>query len=199
MDAPSFIQAIEASGVSDWLRVSRKALPIIESIHVMAIAVVFGTILIVDLRLLGYPSTKRAYSRTERELLPWTWGAFALAVVTGLLLFAPNAGTYYATTAFWLKMAVILCAGVNMAIFELVTKKTVPRWDVNTPTPAPGRIAGALSITFWTAVICLGRWIGFTKPYNFDFPEEEDFDFDFLEGALHLIDTAQAAVHSAFS
>jgi Zn-dependent protease with chaperone function len=196
-DAPSFIQAIEASGVSDWLRASLKALPIIEAIHVMAIATVFGTILIVDLRLLGYPNTQRPFTRFEHELVPWTWGAFGLAVVTGLLLFAPNATTYYATPAFWLKMITILCAGVNMAIFELVTKRSVAGWDVNTQAPLPARAAGALSITFWVAVICFARWIGFTKPRDFEIPEDMDFDFSFLDGALHLLN--HAAAHTTLS
>ena len=199
MDAPSIIQAIEASGVSEWLRLSRKALPIIEAIHVMAIATVFGTILILDLRLLGYPDTKRPYTRTSRELLPWTWGAFAIAVPTGLLLFAPNASTYWATPVFWWKMAVIACAGVNMIIFEHVTKRSVASWDVNTQAPLKARVAGALSMTFWFTVICLGRWIGFTKPRNFEVPEDLDIDFDFsvLDGALQLV--KHAAAHTTLS
>src|SRR5688572_12906319 len=145
------------------MRGSLKALPIIESVHVMAIATVYGTILIVDLRLLGYRDTTRPFTRVFSEILHWTWIAFAIAVVTGVLLFIPNASTYVVNKAFWFKMAALLCAGLNMAVFEFTTFKTVAKWDVNRPVPLAGRVMGALSILIWTSVIFFGRWIGFTK------------------------------------
>lgn len=179
MDAPAFIQAIHDSALSEWLRTTLRILPVIEAIHVMAIATVFGSIFIVDLRLLGVPNARRSYTRTAGELLPWTWAAFAVAVVTGLLMFAPNAATYWVNVAFRVKMLVILCAGVNMAIFQLVTVKSVAAWDTDAPAPLAARVAGALSMTFWTTVIICGRIIGFTKARDFGNPEDLDIDFDF--------------------
>lgn len=92
----------------------------------------------------------RAFSRLHRELLHWTWWAFALSVVTGVLLFMVNAVTYYRNTAFWLKMTLIVLAGISMLVFERVTAKSV------------------------------ARWIGFTKGYDFTIPEDVEFDFSGL-------------------
>ncbi len=91
MDLPGIVQLIHDSALSEWLRGSLKAVPIIEAIHVMTAATVFGTILVVDLRMLGWPNTRRSFSRVHGELLRWTWGAFAISVITGVLLFVVNA------------------------------------------------------------------------------------------------------------
>jgi hypothetical protein len=168
---------LHQSAVSEWMRTSLKALPIIEAIHVMAVITVFGTILLVDLRLLGWVDRERPFTRVFTEILHWTWIAFAVAVVTGVLLFMPNARTYVVNTAFGLKMASLLLAGVNMSVFQFTTLKTVARWDSHAPVPLGGRIAGGLSILTWTCVIIFGRLIGFTKGYDFTVPEDLDFDF----------------------
>ncbi len=181
MDTPALVQAIQASAISEWMRGSLKSLPVIEAVHVMAIAVVFGTILIVDLRLLGFPDTKRSFTRTSDELLRWTWSAFAIAVVTGALMFAANASTYYVNAMFRWKLVALLCAGVNMAVFQLVTNRTVAGWDRNVPTSPAGRVTGALSILLWVTVIFLGRGIGFTKGYDFAVPEDAEIDLEYLQ------------------
>jgi hypothetical protein len=177
MDVTTLLQALENSAPGEWMRHNLKAMPFVEATHVLAIVVVFGTILIVDLRLLGYPNVRRSYVRLHDALVRWTWAAFGLAVITGVLMFLPNATTYYNNTAFWLKMAAMLCAGINMAIFETTVGPGYAKWDKDVPVPMAGRVAAALSITLWTAVIVFGRWIGFTKGYNFDIPEDIDFDF----------------------
>ncbi len=179
MEIPGIVRSIEASGVGDWMRMSLKAMPIVESIHVFTSAVVFGTILIVDLRLLGFPSTRRAFTRVSDELTRFTWGAFLISVVTGLLMFAPNASTYYGNTAFRIKMLSLLLAGLNMAVFELVTKRSVASWDSNVAPAPAARFAGAASILIWTTVIFVARWIGFTKGYNYDIPAGLDLNLQF--------------------
>jgi hypothetical protein len=189
LDLTAFADTLQQSGISEWMRSSLKALPIIEAIHVMAVATVFGTILIVDLRLLGFRDTDRPVTRVFDETLRWTWIGFGVAVLTGSLLFVPNARTYVANTAFALKMIALLGAGLNMAIFQFTTLRRVAAWDANAPMPLRARLAGAASILIWTCVIVCGRWIGFTKGYDFTVPDEMDLDFDFSQGCLRCLDT----------
>lgn len=180
------IQALQHSALSEWMRGSLKALPIIESVHVMAVALVFGTILLIDLRLMGFRDTGRPFTRVFGELIRWTWLGFGVAVVTGVLLFIPNAETYARNTAFGLKLLSLACAGVNMAIFEFTTLRRVAMWDTAVPSPPAARLAGAMSVLIWTCVIVFGRWIGFTKGYDFSVPQE--LDLDFLQGVLQWLD-----------
>jgi hypothetical protein len=191
MDLTALVQAVNDSPVGEWMRGSLKALPIVNAVHVMAIATVFGTILIVDLRLLGFPNARRPVTKISAELLRWTWIAFAFAAVTGVLLFTANANTYFENAAFRWKMLAIVLAGLNVAVFHFITFRTVGSWDKDAPTPWAARAAGGLSIALWIGVILLGRLIGFTKGYDFDVPEGIDFDFSLLaplgETALRLI------------
>jgi hypothetical protein len=177
VDLTPLVEAAQHSALSEWMRTSLKAVAIINAIHIMSIVTVFGTIFIVDLRLLGYPNVRSSFSRMHHELLKWTWGAFGIAAVTGVLLFMVNAVTYHRNTAFWLKMATIVLAGINMFIFERVTARSVASWDRGVTPPMSARVAGALSIVLWIAVIVFGRWIGFTKGYDFSIPEDVQFDF----------------------
>jgi hypothetical protein len=159
------------------MRTSLKAVAIINAFHVLSIVTVFGTIFIVDLRLLGYPNVQRSFTRMHHELLRWTWIAFGIAAVTGVLLFMVNAVTYQRNTAFWLKMGTMVLAGINMLVFEYGTMKTAASWDKGVVPPNAARLAGALSIVLWVAVIVFGRWIGFTKGYDFTIPGDVEFDF----------------------
>jgi hypothetical protein len=179
MDLPSIIQAIQASAPAEWMRSSVKAMPIVEAIHVLAGATVFGTIFIVDLRLLGLPDTRRPVTVVCREMLRLTWAAFFVSLGAGLLMFAANAHTYYGNTAFRLKMLALLGAGVNMALFHGITFRNVAAWDKDAPVPLAARLAAATSILLWVSVIFFARWIGFTKGYDFKIPPNTHINFQF--------------------
>ncbi len=138
------------------------AFPALESLHVIAITLVLGTIAIVDLRLIGFPSHRRSAARLIQELLPFTWVAFIAAVATGLLMFASNTITYAENSLFWWKMAVLVLAGINMGIFHLGVYRRIGEWDADLPPPRSARAAGLSSMLLWTTVIVLGRYIGFT-------------------------------------
>jgi hypothetical protein len=151
-----------------WLQGTRLAVavsevwfPAVESVHVICMAIVAGTIFIVDTRLIGLTSRKLRFSHVSERLLPWTWIAFACSVVTGTLLFISNATGYYENTPFRVKMTLLLLAGLNMLYFQTITFRSVWAWDLGRP-PAAARAAGLVSIGLWCGIIALGRWIGFT-------------------------------------
>jgi hypothetical protein len=115
-----------------------------------------------DMRMLGWTSHKFAVTATAKDTLPWTWGAFVGAAITGLLLFISKASSYMMNPYFLWKMGLIVVAGLNMMFFHFVTWKTVHNWDTGQSIPVAAKLAGALSLLFWLAVVFLGRAIGFT-------------------------------------
>jgi hypothetical protein len=153
---------LETTPLSVFILESEWAFPTIESVHVIAITLVVGTISVVDLRLLGFASTKRGFTELSREVLPWTWLAFTVAVSAGLLLFISHATEYFSNTAFQIKLMFILLAGLNMIYFHVFTCRSLPEWDRNSAVPLGGRIAGGISLACWIAVVGFGRWIGFS-------------------------------------
>jgi hypothetical protein len=156
------ISYFENSGLADNIRENDVLFPLIESVHVVAICLVVGTILAVDLRLLGLASILRSVSRVADGILPLTWVAFAVALASGGLLFISNATKYLENDYFVAKIFLIGAAGLNMAIFHLVSAKDLPRWENQTRLPFQARLAGGLSILLWISVVTCGRWIGFT-------------------------------------
>lgn len=162
MDIHSFFLNIQNSAIAQFVNTFGATYPFVESLHVIAVALVFGSIMIVDLRLLGIASTNRPFTRVGMDLLRITWVGFALAVVTGVLLFLPNASSIYQNPNFQIKMLLILLAGVNMVIMEMVTARDVRVWDTHAKPPTRARVAGLLSLLFWLGVIVFGRLIGFT-------------------------------------
>ncbi len=151
----------------DWLQntplaviVGESWFPYVESLHVIFLAAVAGTIFTVDARLLGLASQHLRVTYLSERLLPLTWLAFAGAATTGILLFMANAVSYTEKTPFLIKMGLLVVAGLNMLYFQLVTWRSVASWD-NGRTPGGARAAGAISMLCWAAVIVFGRWIGF--------------------------------------
>ena len=156
------LEWLQRTSVAVQIRDSLFTFPVLESIHVVGLALVFGTIAILDLRLLGVASTDRPVSRLMSDLLKWTWAAFALTALTGGLMFSTNAVVYFHNTFFRAKMLLLVLAAVNMLVFELTARKTIERWDRASTTPSSAKVVATISLVIWIGVIVAGRVIGFT-------------------------------------
>ena len=162
MSLHALLEALQGLSIPTDIRENGWSFPLIECVHVLAITFVVGTVVMVDLRLLGVASRGRAVTRLTKEILPWTWGGFAVALVTGGLMFSSAAVKYFDNIPFRLKFVIMMLAGANMAVFHLTTARSMAHWDEHPSPPLLAKVAGALSITFWIGVIAAGRWIGFT-------------------------------------
>ncbi len=129
------ILAIQNSDLGTIIREDDTLFPLIESVHVLAITLVVGSISVVDLRLLGLASKNRAVGRVTASILPITWVAFAIAVATGSLLFASHASKYLQNGFFVAKLALIAAAGVNMVIFHFVGAKEMNQFEKDASPP----------------------------------------------------------------
>jgi hypothetical protein len=157
-----FLQALEDTGFSTTIRENGYFFPALESIHVIALVSVVGSIVAVDLRLLGLASREQPVTRMTRDLLPWTWGAFIVAAITGLILFSSTPVRYFENPLLRIKFFFMALAGINMLVFHFVTWKSVAQWDTGDVIPSSARMAGGMSLLLWATVIVFGRWVGFT-------------------------------------
>ena len=156
------ISSLESSGVAESIRENDLLFPLIEAVHVLAICLVVGSILVVDLRLLGFASTRWSVGSVTRTILPLTWGAFAVAVLSGALMFISNAAKYLGNGFFIAKMVLIGIAGLNRLLFHFIGARDLSKWEDAARPPLAARLAGGLSLLLWVAVVACGRWIGFT-------------------------------------
>lgn len=158
------ITFVEHGTLGELVRENDLLFPFIESVHVLAVCLVVGSIAVVDLRLLGFASVDRPVGRLMRSILPITVGAFGLAVAAGSLLFISHASKYLENRFFIAKITLIALAGVNMAVFHLIGARNLDQWENDALPPLFARVAGGLSLFLWVSVVACGRWIGFTMP-----------------------------------
>ena len=158
------IAFVEHGTLGELVRENDLLFPFIESVHVLAVCLVVGSIAVVDLRLLGFASVDRPVGRLMRSILPITVGAFGLAVTAGSLLFISHASKYLENRFFIAKITLIALAGVNMAVFHLIGARNLDQWENDALPPLFARVAGGLSLFLWVSVVACGRWIGFTMP-----------------------------------
>lgn len=134
--------------------------PIVETIHVLALTVVVGSVAMMDLRLLGVGNKDRPASEVIAGSLPWAWSAFAVAFVAGSLMFCSKAASYYVNLPFRIKLVCLALAALNMLVFHLFTARDMPSWDSGKP-PLGARLAATFSLTLWVIIVAAGRWVGF--------------------------------------
>ena len=161
MDLTALWQGLETSALGIFIAESTWAFPTLESLHVMAFVTVLGTLLVVDLRLLGIGWKDTKLTTLSHEALRITWIAFSLAAITGLLIFVSKATSYVINPYFKLKLVSMAFAGLNMVVFQFVTWKSVEEWNLG-KVPLAAKISATLSLLAWICVVFFGRAIGFT-------------------------------------
>jgi hypothetical protein len=139
------------------LRESQYMMPWVFVFHVVSMCMFAGTILMMDLRLLGIGHMSTPFSQVQRRLFPWQMAAMLFSSATGLALVWGNPMNYVTNIIFWVKMLAMGIAGVNALAFHFITEYTLVDWDAGQTPPAGAKLAGALSIVLWANVVVAGR------------------------------------------
>ncbi len=155
------IHALNETAFSTRLRESDWTFSIIETVHVLSIAVMAGTIALVDLRLLGVLFRRQRVSRVTVQVTPVTWIGFALMAVSGVLLFVAEPDKAAANPAFQIKLVLLLAAAANLVVFHRWVFRTAAVWDERPTPPRAAQLCGALSLVLWASIIVLGRVIAY--------------------------------------
>ena len=162
MPLQSLCHAIEKSSLSKGMEHWDVLLPGVEALHILSMALLVGSIATLDLRLMGLVMRRLAVSRVAKHLLPCTWTAFSVNIITGSLLFTNLAETKYCfNPAFRIKLALILLAGLNMSLFRFTIYRSVSRWDNASAPPVWAKLAGTFSVLLWAGVVMAAKWISF--------------------------------------
>lgn len=169
---------------TDWsiaLRESLLVWPALEASHIMTLMVFVGTIVIVDLRLLGVMFKNVPVSAIDRKVLPITMVGFAILVVTGLMLFYAKPLTYYNNMYFRLKLIVIAIAMINIVIFHFRVQHNQEKWDNDEKPPKSARIIAAISLSSWILVVVFGRLIAYGDWFHCHAVEEGGLVYTFSD------------------
>jgi hypothetical protein len=155
------IQWLESTWLSTSIRESTLLFPAIITVHVLTVFLSAGTIIALDLRLLGWGLKKTPLSVVFEQLRPWTLAFFAINFAAGILLFISEPVKCAKTASFILKMASLGILGLNALAFDRGLYPTLGNVDTAVALPARARLAGGTSLFFWAVVIFCGRWTAY--------------------------------------
>ena len=170
---------------TEWsvgLHESRYAYSIVESVHVWTLCLFVGFAVFLDMRLLGLTLKRVPVSQITIRILPWTKAALVVMVISGVLLYYAIPLRTYHNVFFRLKAILLALAGLNAWLFHSgpVYRRLV-EWDAAPVTPRAAKVAAALSLVFWAAIIFTGRMIA----YNwFDCESAQSAFIDTLAGCV---------------
>lgn len=154
----SIFQSIEFSTIGQAIKNSAWAFAVIESVHLLALAVIGGAILVVDLRLLGFGLKRQTVAEVARDAQPVLVWSLAVMLATGLALFVSEAVKCYYSTPFWVKMTSLALA----ILFTFTIKRKVTLTENAAIRPALLKVIALVSLALWFGVGAGGRWIGFS-------------------------------------
>ena len=147
---------------SVYLRESLLGFPILLTSHVLAMGLFMGLVIMMDLRLVGIGNRRTSFSDLQQALFPWQMGSMALASITGVALFYAQPLHYYGKAFFWVKMALLVVAGINALTFHFTTYRSADMWDTPSARPPSGaRMAGIISLAVWAGVLVFGRLVAY--------------------------------------
>ena len=138
-------EALQHTGWVTTLATSRWLYGLVSVVHYSAVFFCVGTIVLLDLRILGVASRNQTPSVLAEQLRLWTWIGLAAVAVSGFLLFATEAGSFATATPFRLKIAVVVLAVVS----ALATEWNLPRWDRAPAMPVTAKVVALISILLW--------------------------------------------------
>lgn len=157
MDLLAFFQSLEATFIGTKVRESLWMFPVIECVHLLALELMGGAVLAVDLRLLGWGLRDQPAAKLEAMLHPWLTGGVVMMVVTGVPMLLSEAVKCYYSPPFWYKMGLLVVA----TIFAFTVRRRVARKSIELAVTGGGRLTAVASLALWFGVAFSGRWIAF--------------------------------------
>lgn len=158
MSLLSFFEWCEATALGAAIRNSKWLFPVIESVHLLGLALLGGAILLVDLRLLGLGLKRQPAAQLARDAEPWLVGSVLVMLGTGVSLFLSESIKCYYSPAFWVKMTTLPLA----LLFTATVRRRVALADEAQAKPLLRKLVGLVSLSLWFTVAAAGRWIGFS-------------------------------------
>ncbi|HIN49958.1 MAG: hypothetical protein MK486_10710 [Gemmatimonadetes bacterium] len=156
MSLRTLFEWVDAFPSSIAMRESIFAFPVLLTVHVVSLVMFAGLVMMMDLRLLGAAYRGTPFSEVQARLFPWQMVGMVVTSIAGLLLFYSQPMRYFGKLLYWIKMGLIVLAGVNAMLFHFTTYRSIAKWDTTSP-PLGAKVAGVLSLAMWACIVAFGR------------------------------------------
>jgi hypothetical protein len=158
MDLLPLFQWFYATPIGDGIRNSTWLFPVIEAFHLLGLGLVAGSVLLVDLRLLGMGLSKQPAAQLWASARPWLLGGVTLMFASGIPLFLSESIKCLYSFPFWVKMTSLFL----VLLFTFTVLRRVTQARTTSDQPLSGRVTAIISLVLWFGVAWGGRWIGFS-------------------------------------
>src|SRR5438552_15017489 len=159
----SFCSWLAATSFSQLLQTVGWIVPAVQTVHILAVAAVVSSALMLDLRLLGIRGQEHSIAATARRFLPFIWWPLPVLLATGALLITAEPARSLENPVFILKMGLLLAAaGITLAC-QVPLHKDAAFWELSAARKRVAKLIAAASIPLWVAIICAGRWIAYVQ------------------------------------
>lgn len=153
---------LSTTDLSQWIQLNFWVIPTLQTIHILAIAAVFGSAFMINLRILELAGRNQTMTWTASRYLPWIWWGLPVLLITGILLIVGEPHRELLNPSFWIKMILILVAVAATLWFQGTVRRNIAFWETSHSKRVGIRIAAVAAIVLWGAIIVFGRWIAYS-------------------------------------
>jgi len=162
----------EVGKFSDWLAATPVSMtfqtvewiiPAVQSAHIIAIAIVMSSVIMVDLRLLGLVGQGQSISAAAGRFLPWVWWSLVVLLATGVILITAEPRRDLLNPIFQAKMVLLILAMIVTVAFQSAVRRNMDAWDRSPSLPRGAWVTAVASLLLWTAIVGCGRWIAYVE------------------------------------
>lgn len=161
----AFADWLAETPLSQTLQNQLWVVPTSQSVHILAVSIVFASACMINLRLLGVGAKGRSISQLCNTLLPWMWRGLAVLLFTGLIQTVAEPVRQFVTPMFWAKMTMIPIVATMTAMYAKAVRRNAPAWDAASSRPSHAKLFAVLSTLLWLAIIFCGRFIAYTSSF----------------------------------
>jgi uncharacterized membrane protein SirB2 len=144
-----------------WLQENFFAIPAFQTLHILSIAILFGSVLMINMRVLGLAGLSRSMSQTLARYQPWLRGGLLALIMTGITLLISEPVRNGVNPIFWIKMLLLLAAVLTSLWFHGRVRARLAQWNDSAGASGALRLGAFLTIILWCAVMAGGRWIAY--------------------------------------
>ena len=154
-------QWIDHTALSQAIKATNWVVPTVQTVHILAIAVVASSALMIDLRLIGVFWANRPINAVSARFLPLIWWPLLILLATGAIMITAEPARSLKNPAFQLKMALLIAALIVTALFQLLQRRNAAFGDLRTGPRATAAAVDIVSMLLWCSIIFAGRWIAY--------------------------------------
>jgi hypothetical protein len=158
-------ERISASAVSQAIQTTEWVIPAVQTVHILAVAAVLSSILLVNLRFAGLQFRHQSIASVTQRYVPIVWYGLPLLLATGVTLIIAEPSRSLQNWVFLLKMALVLLAACMTLVCHLPLRRDPQFWDGSSSRRRLAGLLACLSMPIWVAIVCAGRWIAYVQSH----------------------------------